>query len=87
MNKLFIYLFYLFFILILNILIKTYKGKELDGIKSEGILCIKKPWPSMARTIYGDHKRFIETYLKKFPGYINIYFVILLITYLKKKVY
>ncbi|MEG0696858.1 MAG: acetyl-coenzyme A synthetase, partial [Algoriella sp.] len=30
---------------------------------------IKFPWPSMARTIYGDHKRFIETYFSTFPGY------------------
>ena len=36
---------------------------------SNGILCIKSPWPSMARTIYGDHKRFVETYLKPFPGF------------------
>ena len=31
-------------------------------------MCIKSPWPSMARTIFGDHKRYIETYLKPFPG-------------------
>lgn len=41
----------------------------MDGYNGEGILCIKNPWPSMARTIYGDHKRFIDTYLKPFPGY------------------
>lgn len=39
-------------------------------LKNEGILCIKEPWPSMARSIYGDHQRFIETYLKPFPGSI-----------------
>ena len=47
----------------------------------EGSLCIKQPWPSMARTIYGDHERFLTTYMKPFPGYyytgVNINFNIL----------
>lgn len=43
-------------------------GKELDTNPSEGSLCIKYPWPSMARTIYGDHKRYKETYFTAFPG-------------------
>ena len=34
-----------------------------------GLLAIKQPWPSMARTIYGDHERFMQTYLSAFPGY------------------
>ena len=34
----------------------------------KGALCIKRPWPGMARTIYGDHQRFIETYYKTYPG-------------------
>lgn len=33
-----------------------------------GLLCIKKPWPSMARTIYGDPERFKETYWEKIKG-------------------
>ena len=36
-----------------------------------GKLCIKKPWPGMARTMWGDHARFIETY---FTMYKNVYF-------------
>jgi len=44
------------------------KGKELQGA-CEGMLCIKEPWPSMARTLYGDHQRFKETYFTMFPGY------------------
>ena len=47
-----------------------------DGKRAEpnqgGYLVIKKPWPSMLRTVYGDHKRFKETYFSKFPG--GIYF-------------
>ncbi len=43
-------------------------GKEIDGI-GKGSLCIKGSWPGQARTIYGDHKKFYETYFKDFPGY------------------
>ncbi|MDN5203450.1 acetate--CoA ligase [Fulvivirgaceae bacterium BMA10] len=43
-------------------------GKELDGNGLEGRLCVKFPWPSMARTIYGDHERFKNTYFSTFPG-------------------
>jgi acetyl-CoA synthetase len=31
-------------------------------------LCIKFPWPSIARTIWGDHQRFVDTYFSTFPG-------------------
>lgn len=43
-------------------------GKEIDG-EGSGILVIKKPWPGMMRSIYGDHQRFIDTYLLAYPGY------------------
>ena len=39
------------------------------GANEGGWLCIKKPWPGMMRTIYGDAARFKETYFSKFPGY------------------
>jgi len=39
------------------------------GVNEGGWLCIKKPWPGMMRTIYGDPQRFKETYFSKFPGY------------------
>jgi len=41
------------------------------GRNEGGKLCIKKPWPGMMRTIYGDHQRFIDTYFTMFP---NVYF-------------
>jgi len=45
------------------------QGKEIVGNKGgEGRLTIKFPWPSMARTIYGDHQRFKDTYFSTFPG-------------------
>ena len=43
--------------------------KEIHSIEGNGALCIKFPWPSIARTIYADHKRYIETYFTAFPGY------------------
>jgi acetyl-CoA synthetase len=42
------------------------KGKEILGNSVEGRLCVKYPWPSIARTIYGDHKRFKDTYFSVF---------------------
>jgi acetyl-CoA synthetase len=44
------------------------KGNEIEGNSVEGRLCVKFPWPSMARTIYGDHKRFKKTYFSTFPN-------------------
>lgn len=44
------------------------KGNELQGNGVEGRLAIKFPWPAMARTIYGNHTRFRETYFSTFPG-------------------
>ena len=45
------------------------KGAEINDQVASGNLCLKLPWPSMARSIYGDHDRFIETYFKTYPGY------------------
>tara|TARA_Y100001954_G_scaffold236094_1_gene295631 strand:+ start:255 stop:2150 length:1896 start_codon:yes stop_codon:yes gene_type:complete len=44
------------------------KGDEINNSNAEGNLCVKFPWPSIARTIYGDHKRFKDTYFKKFKN-------------------
>ena len=43
-------------------------GKELEGATS-GNLCIKQPWPSMMRGVYGDPERFFNTYFVQFKGY------------------
>ncbi|UJF17111.1 acetate--CoA ligase [Vibrio sp. SS-MA-C1-2] len=43
-------------------------GKELTEKGVEGNLCIKFPWPGMARTVWGDHDRYKETYFSQFPG-------------------
>ncbi len=44
------------------------KRNEIEGNQVVGSLCIKFPWPGMARTIWGDHQRFKETYFTAFPG-------------------
>ncbi len=43
------------------------KGKEVEGA-GDGNLIIKQSWPGQMRTVYGDHKRFIDTYFKVYPG-------------------
>ena len=44
-------------------------GNESNENNVVGKLCIKEAWPSIARTIWGDHKRYKETYFTAFPGY------------------
>ena len=46
-------------------------GVELKGNQVEGRLCVKFPWPSIARTIWGNHQRYKDTY---FSAYANMYF-------------
>jgi acetyl-CoA synthetase len=43
------------------------EGRTLEGA-AEGNLCITEAWPGMMRTVFGDHKRFVETYFSTFPG-------------------
>ena len=44
------------------------QGKEITEKEGSGALCIRKPWPGIARTIYGDHNRFLDTYFRPYPG-------------------
>ncbi len=46
-------------------------GQELKGNQVDGRLCMKFPWPSIARTIWGNHQRYKDTY---FSTYENMYF-------------
>jgi len=43
-------------------------GKKVYGKNVEGNLCMEFPWPGMARTLWGDHKRYKEAYFSTFPG-------------------
>ncbi|EFR03855.1 50S ribosomal protein L35Ae [Nannizzia gypsea CBS 118893] len=44
-------------------------GEELKGNDVEGVLAFKQPWPSMARTVWGAHKRYMDTYFNVYPGF------------------
>ncbi|CAL2075937.1 acetyl-CoA synthetase (AMP-forming) [Tenacibaculum sp. 190524A02b] len=46
-------------------------GNEINGNQVDGRLCVKFPWPSMARTIWGNHQRYKDTY---FSAFENKYF-------------
>ena len=43
-------------------------GQELEG-EASGNLAIRSSWPSQIRTVYGDHKRCVDTYFSTYPGY------------------
>jgi acetyl-CoA synthetase len=43
-------------------------GEVLEETKTEGVLCIADSWPGQMRTVWGDHKRFEETYFSQYPG-------------------
>ena len=54
----------------MNPVLMDEKGVEVQGEKDiAGALCLKTPWPGMARTVYGSHKRYLETYFSAYPGY------------------
>jgi acyl-coenzyme A synthetase/AMP-(fatty) acid ligase len=48
-------------------LVDAAEGNVLEG-GNEGALVITRPWPAQMRTVYGDHKRFIDTYFSQYPG-------------------
>jgi len=45
------------------------EGRPLHGNDVKGNLCLAQSWPGQARTVWGDHHRFYETYFSKYPGY------------------
>ena len=47
----------------------TEEGQEIEGNGVSGLLAIKSSWPGQMRTVYGDQRRFVDTYFKKYPGY------------------
>lgn len=50
-------------------LVDPVTGEEIHGNNVEGVLAFKQAWPSMARTVWGAHKRYMETYLHVYKGY------------------
>jgi len=44
------------------------QGHEVVGPSASGHLCMKRPWPGIARTIYGNHQSYLDIYFKPHPG-------------------
>ena len=42
--------------------------EEQLGPDVSGHLCVRRPWPGMARTIYGNHEKFLDVYYRPYPG-------------------
>lgn len=51
------------------LLLDAQTGKIVEGNGVSGVLVMAQPWPSMARTVYGDHQRYLTTYMSQYPGY------------------
>ncbi|MDD9818927.1 MAG: acetate--CoA ligase [Gammaproteobacteria bacterium] len=45
------------------------EGREITEPNVKGNLVMKRSWPGQMRTVYGDHRRFVETYFSAYPGY------------------
>jgi acetyl-CoA synthetase len=50
------------------IMVDAASGEEIVGNDVEGVLCIKRAWPGIARTCFNDHERFMKTYLEPYKG-------------------
>ncbi|ODQ68654.1 acetate--CoA ligase [Nadsonia fulvescens var. elongata DSM 6958] len=50
-------------------LIDPVSGQVLEGNDVAGVLAIRSPWPSMARSVWNSHQRYVETYFKPYPGF------------------
>ena len=51
------------------VVLEPESGKLIEGDDVSGVLAIKASWPGQMRTIYGDHKRFEQTYFQQYKGY------------------
>jgi len=51
------------------IIVEPESGKVLEGNGVSGALCMAQPWPGQARTVWGDHQRFQDTYFTQYKGY------------------
>jgi acetyl-CoA synthetase len=47
------------------------EGQNIETGEANGLLCFEDSWPGQARTIFGDHQRFINTYFSSYPGYYD----------------
>lgn len=51
------------------VILDSQTGEEIKGNGVEGVLAIRSPWPSIARTVFGDHARYLDTYMNPYKGY------------------
>jgi acetyl-CoA synthetase len=51
------------------VLLDAQSGERIEGNGVSGVLAMEEPWPGQMRTVYGDHKRFEETYFDQYKGY------------------
>ncbi|KAI8335989.1 acetyl-coenzyme A synthetase [Choanephora cucurbitarum] len=51
------------------VILDPVSGKVLEGNDVSGVLAISQPWPSIARSVYNNHHRYLDTYLKPYRGY------------------
>ncbi len=54
---------------VLPVVLEPETGRVLEGNGVSGALCLASPWPGQARTVWGDHQRFKETYFSQYRGY------------------
>lgn len=50
------------------VIVDPESGELKDGNGVDGALCLSTPWPGQARSVWGDHQRFRETYFTRYPG-------------------
>lgn len=50
------------------VLLDPHSGQLLQGNNVSGVLCFARPWPSITRTIFGDHARYLKTYMHAYHG-------------------
>jgi acetyl-CoA synthetase len=46
------------------VILDPQSGKVLEGNSVEGVLAISDPWPSIARTVWKDNNRYLDTYMR-----------------------
>jgi len=51
------------------VVLEPESGKIIEGNDVKGVLCFRQPWPSITRTVFGDHQRYMTTYLNPYKGY------------------
>ena len=51
------------------VILELQTGEVIEGNGVSGVLAMEAPWPGQMRTVYGDHKRFEETYFDQYKGY------------------